>query len=176
MAIKKNTPENFWDRVIRKGPDDCWIWTGYAFNGYGAISWYQKRLRTHVVAYMLIHGFKPTNPQCVMHTCDVRYAPGDLTYRRCCNPTHLTLGTRAENQRHMAECGRSASGQRHHFNTKPETRTVGTKNKMAKLNEEQVRAIRQITGISNVKISRLYGVTASTIDNIRNGTRWKHVQ
>jgi hypothetical protein len=53
--------------------------------------------RSHKLMYMLAVGPVPAG-MCVMHKCD--NAP-------CCNPDHLKLGTRAENNQDMHRKGRS---------------------------------------------------------------------
>lgn len=32
---RRNTSENFWNRVAKGAPDECWPWTGRPINGYG---------------------------------------------------------------------------------------------------------------------------------------------
>lgn len=55
------------------------------------------------------------------------------------------------------------------------TRNSGSRHGLAKLTEADVRAIRAVDGLSHAKIGRLFGVSGSTIDDIRSGRRWKHV-
>lgn len=86
----------------------------------------------------------------VRHTCDDGL---------CVNPDHLVLGTQADNMRDMVERDRSARG---------------TRNGHARLDEEQVRAIRA-DGRGPAVLGRLYGVSASTICDIRARRTWRHI-
>jgi hypothetical protein len=80
-------------------PHGCWWWTG-AVNprtGYGTFKRGQHAVDTaHRWAYEYFIGPIPTHLQ-VQHRCSRHYPKGDITYRRCCNPTHLKLGTAREN-------------------------------------------------------------------------------
>lgn len=81
--------ESFWAQVDRSGgPEADWSWTG-AVNtrtGYGYLTFRLRQRSAHVVAYDLSHGPAPEG-MLVMHLC------GNPL---CCNPSHLSLGTRAE--------------------------------------------------------------------------------
>jgi hypothetical protein len=79
-------------------PSGCWeIQTFRHVEGYGAMSYRGTLYRSHKLMYMLAVGPVPAG-MCVMHKCD--NAP-------CCNPDHLKLGTRAENNQDMHRKGRS---------------------------------------------------------------------
>ncbi len=91
--------ERFWKNVEHKGPNECWPWTAGRTNGYGIfyISKGIGQVMAHRVAWFLTHGKIPDG-LFVCHDCD---------YRRCCNPTHLFLGTNEDNIRDMAQKGRA---------------------------------------------------------------------
>ncbi len=85
----KNTPESFWRRVDRRGPDECWPWKIATKNGYGRFSLNCVEFYSHRYAYALTYGPPPEGREThVMHSCN---------NKRCCNPAHLSLGTAAEN-------------------------------------------------------------------------------
>jgi hypothetical protein len=90
--------DRFWAKVNRRGPDDCWVWTGSTDpRGYGHI-WRQGRLvPTHRLSYELNRGPIPDG-MCVLHRCD---------NPPCCNPSHLFLGTKADNAHDMHAKGRA---------------------------------------------------------------------
>lgn len=91
--MKKNTADIFWGRVSKGARSACWPFTGDTFSGrYGRFSWKGKSEPSHRVAYMLSAGAIP-HGLFVMHKCNNKL---------CCNPSHLTLGTNAENQRHAS--------------------------------------------------------------------------
>lgn len=101
------TPENieraFWERVDKKGPDDCWNWTRVPGNtGYGILALYGFKKTAHRVSYELHYGPIPvldgTHGGCVLHKCDNRL---------CVNPNHLWLGTQADNLKDMWNKGRA---------------------------------------------------------------------
>jgi len=127
-------------------------------DGYGLvtvrIAGKKTSTRAHRLAYEAFVG-EISPSVLVLHTCDVP---------ACCNPDHLRLGDARANTADMDARGRRARGYR-----KP--RGAGEQHGQAKLTEEAVRAIRASTEPLRVLATR-YGVSASTIANIRNGRRW----
>jgi HNH endonuclease len=80
--------ERFWQKVDKRGPDDCWEWLGSRgqwghgrFNTRGTVQW------SHRISYELANGPIPDG-LIVRHKCN--FSP-------CCNPAHLILGTQADN-------------------------------------------------------------------------------
>jgi len=117
--------DTFWAKVdFGEGPDTCWLWqSGLTSKGYGSIGvplWRgSKPQLAHRIAWLLTYGELPLLFFC--HTCDVRYEPGDTSYRQCMNPDHLFSGTNADNIKDMYDKGRgrttSAVGERHGLTT-----------------------------------------------------------
>lgn len=108
--------ERLWPKVEKRGPDDCWPWTGsLGERGYGQINRPydaerhngEKRIfYTHRVAYELAVGtIPPDDPEngirwTVDHTChDPATCAGGHTcrHRACCNPAHLKLALNRDN-------------------------------------------------------------------------------
>lgn len=138
---------------VRK-TEGCWLWTAYTTqDGYGQFALNQYPTKAHRLAYRLWVG--DIGGLCVCHTCDVRH---------CVNPGHLFLGSNADNTRDMLEKGRKAS-------------TAGEKHGGAKLTTEDVRQIRFRAGLRlpYKLIAQSFGITASTVSQIVNRTKWKHV-
>ena len=103
---------NFTRRVDKRGPDDCWEWIGLRGDrGHGRINFDHVVHQAHRVAWELANG--PIPPSLVVrHKCD--FAP-------CCNPAHLELGTRADNNRDRHISGRSPGAPNTFVPAKPTT-------------------------------------------------------
>ena len=123
-AYRPPLEEMLWGDIDRADPDACWLWPGHIRGAYGVLTYKSKRQSTHRWAWELANGPVPDG-LCVLHSCDVNYAPGDITYRRCVNPAHLWLGTNADNMADMAAKGRAATGERHSSRTHPERTARG---------------------------------------------------
>lgn len=141
-------------KIERRGPDECWPWTGAVRNGYGAIKHNGKVLGTHCVAYVLANGSIPDG-QIVRHSCDNRL---------CCNPAHLLAGDPRDNVLDMIE-RRQWGPQR------------GEECPNARLTEDKVREIRRLSRAGNGprSLARRYGVNEATIRGVISGKTWKHV-
>lgn len=78
----------FWAKVDRRGPDECWPWTGYVRpSGHGQTTHQCFTVLSSRKAWILTHG-PIRDGKCVNHTCDNPL---------CCNPGHMYLGSRADN-------------------------------------------------------------------------------
>lgn len=95
---KRTMAERFWRKVKKADGDQCWEWTAAFFRaGYGKFAIEHRKIEgAHRVAWILAHGPIP-NGLWVLHKCDVR---------RCCNPSHLFLGTVSDNVQDMLRKGR----------------------------------------------------------------------
>jgi len=72
----------FWNKVLKKGAADCWVWqASFLSAGYGAFTDKKKTIRAHHYAWQLAYGAIPVGSS-VIHTCN---------NRACCNPEHLQL-------------------------------------------------------------------------------------
>jgi len=142
--------DRFWAKVDKKGPNKCWEWTaGKNGGGYGAIDEAGKSLRAHRVSWELTYGSIPKG-LCVLHHCDNKL---------CCNPSHLFLGTQADNIADKTAKGRQAKGEGNGHVT---------------LMREDVFNIRR-SSLSQGKLGRLYGVSQYAIWAVKNERTWKHL-
>ena len=95
--------DEFWSKIDRRGPDECWEWTGTRwFGGYGRA---QSYFKAHRVSYEIAYGPIPKG-MFVRHKCD---------NPPCCNPAHLLAGTPGDNMRDKRERGRAGKcwGEQH---------------------------------------------------------------
>jgi HNH endonuclease len=146
--------ERFNRYVIR--PDDptaCWGWSAALFeSGYPAIAAEppsRAMLLGHRVSYELHVGAIPPG-LCVLHHCDVR---------SCCNPEHLFVGTKADNNLDKLLKGRQPHGEAHH---------------LAKLTQAQADLIRAIHAgrASMQQIAALFGVSRALVCLVLKNRIW----
>jgi len=88
--------DRFWSKVSRRGPDECWLWTGSTdARGYGKIfsaprSVGRQLLAAHRASIEIDRGARIPDGLCALHTC---------RSTGCVNPAHLYVGTRSDNTR-----------------------------------------------------------------------------
>jgi hypothetical protein len=145
--------ERFWSKVAKT--ETCWIWKGNRQKDYGYFNFRNaegrlERHRAHRYVWELTHG--AIDPKLIVcHHCD---NPG------CVRPSHLFVGTNADNSRDMV------TKKRHQF---------GTAQWQAKLNDEAVREIRN-SDESSAELERKFGVSRRTISMVRTNKTWRHVK
>lgn len=148
---KSNLERRFWPKVARLGDEDCWHWTAKARHpfGYGRMSFGRGvNLKAHQIAWALKNGPIPDGKM-ICHSCD---------NPSCCNPSHLFLGTQAENMADAKCKGRMCPPPRH----------FGEKHPNAKLLDSQVSAIANDMRPAAI-VAMEYGVSAKTIYCMRRG-------
>lgn len=154
--------ERFWSKVDKNGPPvtnrpelgNCWVWTrGTTEFGYGQFTVTKGHPSTaHMVSYALEIGPVPPG----MHTCHHCDNPP------CVRPTHLFLGTAADNALDMVSKGRQ--GDRH----------PGSGNPQARLSDEGVQAIRSVPYYygRTAALARECRVSGTTIRKVLAGERY----
>lgn len=159
MNQRANTDEDFWAKVQKSGPDDCWPWTrkrnsdGYGlfarrgFGQKGLPRWYAHRM-----AWALAKG--DPGEMCVLHSCD---------NPPCCNPAHLFLGTRSDNNRDRDLKGRRRNG------------GPGGKKKLTAHDVREIRTRYSAGGVSQHRLGVEYGVHQTTILAVLRRKTWEHV-
>lgn len=150
--------ERFWPKVDRSaGPDACWPWTGSTGSGYGRIR-VGKMANAHRIAWELTNGPIPEGEgyhgTCVCHRCDNML---------CCNPSHLFLGTNADNAADRERKGRTRI-----------PANKGEQNPAAKLTVQDVLAVRAADG-TQLAIATRFGISPKQVRNIKSGRSWGRV-
>lgn len=153
MPVSALRQTSFWARVDKSGPihpvhGQCWVWTGSKDReGYGRFSYYGKNYQAHRFVLVMTGG-KIADGLLVCHKCD---------NPSCVRPSHLFLGTNADNMADASDKCRLSRG---------------------KLREEEVRRIRLLyksSATSRKALASAFGVTADNIGKIVNGASWKHL-
>jgi len=143
VYTKRPVADRFWSHVDKSG--ECWIWTGsIGTKGYGRLKVDGRAVDAHRISMLLLSGEMPS--QFVLHRCD---------NRACVRPSHLFLGTQADNMRDMAAKGRWGRG-----------RVILSEDMAA-----EIRARRQ-QGEKQATLARDFGVSQSQISLITNGKSW----
>jgi hypothetical protein len=144
--------ERFESRYIPEPNSGCWLWLGKLNKyGYGRILENGGgELFAHRVSAALA-GMVFGDDDLICHGCD---------NRACVNPSHLFVGSHADNSADMVRKGRS---------------TIGCRNPMARLKESDILAIRADTATPAELLAERYGVGQTTIRNYRSGRTWSHI-
>lgn len=143
--------KRFWGRVdASPGPLACWPWNGaVTTHGYGCAMHNGRILGAHKIAYLLTKGDVGPGLE-IRHSCD---------NRRCCNPAHLSTGTKQDNMDDKVARGRTP------------------KTMKRKLTAEAVREIRRLRGkASSGEIAKRFGISQSYTFGIWSGRCWKGVE
>lgn len=126
---------------------DCWEWAGSRNRaGYGVVRMTDSSFPAHRVSYELFIGPIPEG-WCVCHRCD---------NPPCCNPNHLFVGTKDDNNQDKVAKGRNA----------------------ATLAAEDVTKIRNLYangGVLQRELAQIYGVARSNISLMISRKTWRHV-
>ncbi len=155
LMLTPRDAARFQRKVVRRGPDECWSYTGAHFDlggGYPAfwLAGVQQNVGAHRVACTLAHG--PSSLM-ALHSCD---------NPKCVNPAHLRWGTNADNQQDRSARGRAPIGEGH-------ARSVVT--------TQQVTAMRARwkDGESLASLGREYGTSETNVGYIVKRQTWRHV-
>ena len=165
--------ERFWSRVDKNGPTmphmdtPCWQWIGAKGpKGYGCFDCHLGQ-RAHRVSLKL-SGVVVPDDVLVLHLCD---------NRGCVRPSHLRLGSHADNMRDREARGRTARGAILAGRCPPERQARGSATRSSKVSEVDVIAIRtdHRDGASLPVISKRFGLSVSQCHRIVHRLSWAHV-
>jgi hypothetical protein len=164
IPLSPDLIRRFWIKVDQSGgADGCWPWLGKRQNGgYGVLHRGTKNNDTvyaHRVAWA-IHSRSDPVGWAVCHRCDHPY---------CVNPSHLFLGTIADNVADMIAKGRKAPSGGYAVR--------GELASSAKLTAKLVLEIRRrsAAGEGSGSLANAFGVDSSTIRQIVRRETWDHV-
>ena len=134
-----NTTTDFWNKVNKETPNECWEWTGKLNrDGYGGFKMNHEWMQVHRWS-MKFAGHNIAG-KVVCHKCD---------NPKCVNPDHLFLGTQQDNIKDM--------------HNKKRYRTNDTK-----LSQDDVVYIRT-SGLTLSKLSDKFSISTTYAHNIRRG-------
>ena len=156
MSHDPLTIARFWSKVAVGRPGVCWPWQPRSRHphGYGVfrLPMHAGTVKAHRFAWEVVNG-EIADGMVLRHTCD---------NPPCCNPSHLVLGTQADNMADMRERGRSCRGER-----RPG----------AKLTEVEIIALREAVagGSTHHDVAALFGVSTASVSLIASGHHWAHV-
>lgn len=157
-----NTPEVLWSKVEKRGPDECWPWRGFVNEGGYGRTWINDRAYyAHRVIFDLAHPNTITREAPVskqgtgflLHSCDNPV---------CCNPSHLRVGTYAENT-----ADREARGRAPDYGADRGPR--------CKLTMEQARYARELrkSGVSARDLAVRFSISLPSMKSLLRGHSYK---
>jgi len=159
MTPRKPLEQRFWAKVDKT--DDCWLWTGASWNGYGRIGADYNGVRSipllvHRVSYELAYGTIPDG-HIVHHECGVR---------SCVNPDHLTLvsSVKEHGLLHRKQSGPSVP-------RKADWDIILAEFPVEELDKEMIRKM-VADGVSQAAIARKLGISRQRIFQIVLGLRY----
>lgn len=148
MPASSPVNERLWAKVDKQDGNDisCWLWLGTTTkSGHGQIKYGKSMAYVHIVSWHLVNLDWPDteNGEHILHSCDTP---------NCVNPSHLYLGTKADNIRDML------------------SRHSGLPT--MKLSQVQVDEIRSLgSSYSQNELAKMFDVNQSTIWRIQNYER-----
>lgn len=168
-------------------PRGCWPWTGRSRHtfGYGRINYHGRERWAHSLIWELSRGELPTPGLVVRHVV--------CGNGQCCRPSHLTLGTVAQNAADMVRMGRSTIGDRnpsrlypervqrgdgHWSHRRPDLVRKGSDHHSAKLTESDVREIRArwASGLETQRaIAASKGIGYKLVNDVVHRRSWPHL-
>lgn len=143
----------FWGKVASpRHVDECWVWSGSkSRDGYGLFGNGEKTERAHRFIFRMTFG-PIGRGMVILHKCD---------NPSCVNPSHLAIGTQAENVADMRRKKRAVN-------------VNGERHGRAKLTEAQVKEIRDDKRMQK-EIAAAYGVSKGLIGLIKTRRVWAHI-
>jgi hypothetical protein len=144
----KSAYDRFLEKAIPEPNTGCWLWDGcFDKDGYGFIRIDGKNVKAHRFSVECELGRFLSRRELACHRCDVP---------ECVNPAHLYVGTNSSNQIDAVTRGRRG------------------RVKLSPVAVQEIRA-RRASGERPVDLAKEFDVHPSTITNIANGQKWRHL-
>jgi len=156
---------SFWASVDWEGrdaADECWEWKCGKFSqGYGCFHAVGKEWHSHRIAWIYANG-DITEDYCVCHHCD---------NPSCCRPSHLFIGTVADNNKDRANKGRT------HIHNKKQYQDMQAKmaRQCRRFNLAEILHIRSSESLG-ITIADFYQVSPQTISDVRTGKTYVDIK
>ena len=154
--------ERFWNKVNKDTDNGCWEWTAHLNKKgrYGRIKINGKEKLAHRVSWEMMHGSIPNNMR-ILHHCD---------NPRCVNPSHLFIGTQADNMRDAVSKGRNGclKGEAHPWSKL-------TAIEVLRLRKEYKTIKRGYKTKYVTEQSKKLCVKFETVEAVIYGRTWKHL-
>ncbi len=146
--LSKEDLVKFWCRVVVKGENDCWVWTGALRKGRAIFRVRGKQFYAARVSYKIERG-KDLGRLLGCHECD---------NKKCVNPKHIFAGTFSENMQDKVRKGLANV-------------PFGARHRKTKLSDKQVLEIIALrkAGETSASIGAKYGVSTNYACRIANG-------
>lgn len=150
MGRPASTPRHFWSRIRKT--KTCWLFPADPTLKYGLLRYQGGMWRAHRLSWTLRKGKIPRGKN-VLHKCDVR---------NCVRPSHLFLGTHAQNVADKCRKNRQARGVR---------------NGTSKLTDQKIVRIFLLRerGMTMNEIGKQFEISGRQVSNILHRRQWKHV-
>lgn len=151
--------ERFWSKVQdRDDPMKCWNFSGCQIKGYGQFPVKingKIEKRAHRISWILTNRALIPDGKQILHRCD---------NPRCCNPSHLFLGTPHDNNLDMRakNRGRYVNGERH-----------GRCTKLSQSKVEEIRRLHSGQKGQKAKLAKQFGITKTHIARVLDGKVWR---
>lgn len=155
ICVDQSLVDKFLARADIGVEEGCWNWAGsIGDSGYGRIKHNGRCLQAHRVSWTLANGAIPEG-LLVCHHCDNKV---------CVRPSHLFIGTNADNMRDMKMKGR---GNTLHMQ--------GEKNPRSKLTTRQVIKMRVLYAGGNKtqdELAAMYSMSQTQVNHIVQRKSW----
>ena len=144
--ISEKDKERFLKKTKRNEETGCLEWQAYtASKGYGHFGLNGQVVLAHRFSYTLFVAGIPEG-KLVMHSCD---------NPKCVEPSHLLIGTNADNMKDMTDKGRA-------------NRLFGEDHSRARFSKETIDNIIEAKGF-HADIAKRFGCSASYVGLLKNG-------